>query len=236
MDRLRPLWDFTDVDASERRLREQLEREPDDAGRAEVLTQLARVAGLRDAFDAGDRLLDEAARLGAGSDVVAIRVLLERGRLRNSGGEPERALPLFVAAYEQALAAGQAFIAGDAAHMAAIAGDTTEWTARGLELAERDPDAAYWAGTLLNNLGWWHHERGEHKEAVAVFEAALAERERDPSLVSQTAFAHYTLSIGLRSLDRLDEALAHAEQAVAMSDAPEFREELAEVERLRSAS
>ncbi len=46
-DRLRALWDFDDLDTSERRLREQLAREADDAGDAEVLTQLARVEGLR---------------------------------------------------------------------------------------------------------------------------------------------------------------------------------------------
>ena len=41
MDRLRPFWDFDDLDGSERRLREQLERETSDSGRAEVLTLLA---------------------------------------------------------------------------------------------------------------------------------------------------------------------------------------------------
>jgi hypothetical protein len=46
-DRLRPVWEFDDLDASEQRFREQLERETTDAGRAEVLTQLARVQGLR---------------------------------------------------------------------------------------------------------------------------------------------------------------------------------------------
>ena len=59
-DRLRPLWDFDDLDATERRFREQLELEESDAGRAEVMTQLARVAGLRGDFEEGDRLLDEA--------------------------------------------------------------------------------------------------------------------------------------------------------------------------------
>ena len=51
MDRLRPLWDFDDLDLTEQRFTEQLDREADDGGRAEVLTQLARVEGLRDEFD-----------------------------------------------------------------------------------------------------------------------------------------------------------------------------------------
>jgi hypothetical protein len=37
-DRLRPLWDFGELDGSEHRLEEQLQREESDAGRAEVLT------------------------------------------------------------------------------------------------------------------------------------------------------------------------------------------------------
>ncbi|MBM2821766.1 MAG: Tetratricopeptide repeat protein, partial [Thermoleophilia bacterium] len=45
-DRLRSLWDFDDLAATEDRLREQLVRETTGEGRAEVLTQLARVRGL----------------------------------------------------------------------------------------------------------------------------------------------------------------------------------------------
>ena len=52
-DRLRPLWDFDDLDATEQRFHEQLELEESDAGRAEVMTQLARVAGLRGDFEDG---------------------------------------------------------------------------------------------------------------------------------------------------------------------------------------
>jgi len=51
-DRLRPLWDFDDLDSTERRLSDLVAAEQSDAGRAEVLTQLARVEGLREDFDA----------------------------------------------------------------------------------------------------------------------------------------------------------------------------------------
>ncbi len=37
-DRLRPLWDFDDLDATERRFRDLHATEPDDGTRAEVLT------------------------------------------------------------------------------------------------------------------------------------------------------------------------------------------------------
>jgi hypothetical protein len=53
-DRLRALWDFRDLELSERRLRAQLEQEGSPAGQAEVLTQLARVEGLRDRFAEGE--------------------------------------------------------------------------------------------------------------------------------------------------------------------------------------
>ena len=43
-DRLRPLWDFSDLDASERRFRAALGEEPSAAGRAEILTQLAALS------------------------------------------------------------------------------------------------------------------------------------------------------------------------------------------------
>ncbi|HWL32407.1 MAG TPA: tetratricopeptide repeat protein [Gaiellaceae bacterium] len=171
-DTLRPLWDFDDLDATEARFR---------ALRAEALTQLARVHGLREDYDAGDRLLDEVTEPDAR---VRIRVDLERGRLRRSGGDKEAALPLFERAFAAAVEAGEDWLAGDAAHMAALAAPDREgfasWTNRGLELAERSPAAAYWAGPLLNNLGWEHFDAEEYEQALAAFERALEIREGDP--------------------------------------------------------
>ena len=234
-DRLRPLWDFGDLDASERRLREQLDAEADDDGRAEVLTQLARVEGLRDRFAEADALLAEAASL-AWSPVARARLELERGRVLRSGGDPTAALPLFEAAFDEAVAAGQPFVAADAAHMAALAAPDRQrmlsWTARGLELAETDRGAAYWAGPLLNNLGWAHDEAGELELARDAFERALQAREAagDPA---QTEIARYCLARSLRRLGRPDEAAALLERAVAWTEqagAPDgwFHEELAE--------
>jgi hypothetical protein len=119
-DRLRPLWDFGDLDATERRFREQLERESSDDGRAEVLTQLARIEGLRGDFESGDRLLDDASPLAESAGVRAY-VDLERGRLRRSSGDREAAFPLFETAFQVASDAGADFVAVDAAHMAALA-------------------------------------------------------------------------------------------------------------------
>ena len=236
MDRLRPLWDFGDLDLSERRFTEQLDREVDDEGRAEVLTQLARIEGLRGAFDRCGDLLDEAARVGAGRAIVDIRVALERGRMFRSSGDPSAAYPLFVTAFEQAAAAGEYYAAGDAAHMAALAAPDDDgfrsWTARGIELGEREPAAAYWCGPLLNNLGWMLHEQGAPDEALTVFERALAVREEDPSDEYAIEIARYAVAVGLRALGRPAEAADRAERAVAVLRAgrqdPYFREELAE--------
>jgi tetratricopeptide (TPR) repeat protein len=181
-DRLRPLWDFDDLDASQARLRAQLEQETSDAGRAEVLTQLARVESLRDEFDACEQLLQQAEALAGANPVAKVRIDLERGRKLRSGGDGEAAAPLFESAFARACENGEYFLGGDAAHMVAIAvpEKMLEWTQRGLELAESEPDAAYWAGPLLNNLGWFHYEAGDYEAALDAFERALEARERKP--------------------------------------------------------
>ena len=237
MDRLRPLWDFDDLDLSERKFAEQLDREADSTGRAEVLTQLARIEGLRGAFDRCGELLDEAARAGAGQAVVEVRVALERGRMLRSSGEPTAAYPLFVTAFEDAVAAEEHYLAGDAAHMAALAAPDDEgfraWTTRGIELGEREPAAAYWRGPLLNNLGWALNALGAHDEALTTFERALAVREEDPANEQAIEIARYAVAVMLRALGRPAEAAEQAERAVAWSLSagrpdPYFREELAE--------
>lgn len=183
-DRLRELWDFSDLDGSEARLRAQLGREHDESGRAEVLTQLARVEGLRDQFEAAEALVAEAEAHAGESLVVRARVDLERGRILRSSGDQAAAFALFERAYQTALDAGQEWIAADAAHMAAIAtddGDVVEtWTQRGIDLAEaaEEPGVDYWLGPLLNNLGWHQVETGELEQALTTFRRALEARER----------------------------------------------------------
>jgi tetratricopeptide (TPR) repeat protein len=180
-DRLRALWDFDDLQATEARLRDQLEREESDAGRAEVLTQLARVLSLQDDFDGCEGLLQEAEALSA-DGLVRVRVDLERGRKLRSGGDGASAAPLFEAAFARACELGEFFLAGDAAHMVAISDESEmlEWTERGLALGESEPDAAYWAGPLLNNLGWFFYEQGDFERALETFQRALEVRKRDP--------------------------------------------------------
>jgi tetratricopeptide (TPR) repeat protein len=185
-DRLRPTWDFDDLDGSQERFRALLEGEQTDAGRSEILTQLARIEGLRDRFDAGDALLDEAETLAGSTPVVRARIDLERGRLRRSAGDGEAALPLFVAAFERAREIPDEFLAVDAAHMVAIAAPDFEtrlaWSYRGIELARAssDPEVTYWLGSLFNNVGWDYFDAGDYETALDWFERALVEREQRP--------------------------------------------------------
>ena len=180
-DRLRPLWDFDDLEATEARLREQLERETGDEGRAEVLTQLARVKSLGDDFDACEELLQEAEPL-AGDGLARVRIDLERGRKLRSSGDGAGAASVFDRAFTRACELGEFWFAGDAAHMVAISDSSkmVEWTERGLALASAEPEARYWAGPLLNNLGWHYYDAGDYAQALEVFERALEVRKRDP--------------------------------------------------------
>jgi tetratricopeptide (TPR) repeat protein len=205
-DRLRPLWDFDDLDATERRFRAQLAEESNGAGRAEVLTQLARVEGLRSDFDSCERLLQEAEALAGQDVVVKVRIDLERGRKLRSSGDPVASLPLFEGAFDYACDSVQYYFAGDAAHMCALAvsedrAAMEKWTQRGLELGEREPDAAYWAGPLLNNLGWAYFDAGEHEHALELFERALEVRRRDPDNHEAIAFAEEAVQTARDALD-----------------------------------
>jgi tetratricopeptide (TPR) repeat protein len=231
-DRLRPLWDFDDLDATERRLRGQLEREQPDPGRSEVLTQLARVQGLRGDFDRCEELLEQAETLAGDEAVARARIDLERGRKLRSSGDAEASIPLFESAFERAAQSGEGFLAGDAAHMVAIADPEkmVEWTELGLQLADSDPGASYWAGPLLNNLGWHHFENGDYGAALEVFERALQARERDPDNAAEIEIARYAIGKTLRLLGRPTEAAALLERCVANSEPdPYFHEELSEI-------
>lgn len=237
-DRLRELWDFDDLDGSEERLRTRLAHEM-GPGRAEVLTQIARVEGLRGNVESGERLIDEATASAGDEKTARARIDLEHGRLKRAGGDIHTALPLFESAFAIALEAGEYFIAGDAAHMAALAAPDLDmfsaWTERGTELATTHEEASYWLGPLLDNLGWRYYEAGEYAaalDAFARFEGALEARERDPRSQAAIEIARYAVGKTLRALRRPGEAIRLLEPAVARAEevgAPDgwFHEELA---------
>jgi tetratricopeptide (TPR) repeat protein len=225
------LWDFDNLDSSERRFRAQLEQETTDAARAEVLTQLARVEGLRGDFEQCDALLDEAEAL----DGASARVLLERGRRERSSGRSGAGVAQFEQVFEQARENGEDVLAVDAAHMLAIVGDSEAWTERAVALAASsdDPGVRYWLGPLYNNVGWSRYETGDAEGALEAFELALSARERDDPRPHPRESARYAIGKALRALGRTDEAAAALEECVAWAaqagvDDGDFHEELAE--------
>ncbi len=219
---LTALWDFGDPALTEQRFRGLLEGDLDPAFRVEVLTQVARTEGLQRRFEDAERTLDEAAMLES-DDRGRIRIALERGRVRRSAGDPDGARPLFDTAWQLAVAADQDGLAVDAAHMIAIVSDEAEavaWNEQALRLAESssDPDARRWVGTLANNLGWAHHDAGDPEAALVWFERALAARRAEAD-VGRERIARWSVARCLRTLGRLDEALAMQRELAAELDA-----------------
>jgi tetratricopeptide (TPR) repeat protein len=229
MEGWRGVWDFDDLDLSERRFRAAFSLEETSVGRAGLLTQLARIEGLRGDFAAGEQLLAEAEALGGAESWV----LIERGRLLRSGGDGLGALPLFEAAFEVACTRGNGFLAGDATHMAALVGDMEEWTARGIEVVSDGGPGRYWLAPLLNNLGWARYDVGEFDRALEAFTEAFAVRSADAQEPHEREIARYAVGKTLRALGRIDEATDQLEIAVAWAiaagvETPYFHEELAE--------
>ena len=108
--------------------------------------------------------------------MVAARVALERGRLRNSAGDREGAVPLFRLAETLAGEAGELFLQVDALHMLAITDPASaeEWTAAALDLLSRtsDPRTLRWQVALHSNAGWALLDAGRPAEALTRFELA----------------------------------------------------------------
>jgi len=214
-EQLDALWNFGDPAQSEARFRaESLRHAPGSRESAEASTQIARAQGLQRRFDAADATLDGVARtLAAQPPRVRVRYLLERGRRDNSSGRIAEATNWF----EQALAASQrddlpgaAYYRVDALHMLAIAAppsETIEWHRKALAAANTATDARTrgWRASLLNNLGWTLHDRGEYAAALDCWREALAAREAMGD-VGRIRIARWTVARGLRSLGRLDEA------------------------------
>ncbi|WP_052684496.1 tetratricopeptide repeat protein [Lentzea aerocolonigenes] len=219
-DRLRELWDFADLDGTEARFRARLNTAETDDERAEVLTQLARVEGLRDNFAAGHALVDEAEALVSPESTGRVRALLERGRLHRSGGDPEAAQPLFVAAFVLAKKGGDLWFAADAAHMVALVDDPEKWTQVGLDLISEHPELEHWLGPLHNNLGWYYFENERYDDALAAFEKTPA------------PYAAYGRAKTLALLGRSAEAADAARQALELLPEGSDEEFLAEMTKI----
>ncbi|WP_234865312.1 tetratricopeptide repeat protein [Sinomonas albida] len=169
------LWDFQNPAASEEAFRRAL-ADPayDGAELAELTTQLGRAIGLQGRFEEADELLDA---IDAEQDpTIAVRVLLERGRVLNSAGHAAMAVPLFEQAAELGEHLGEEFLAADALHMLALAdsGHAESWTRAGVEYASgaHSPRVQRWCVGLHGNLGWHLLDAGEAHRALVEFQLA----------------------------------------------------------------
>lgn len=236
------LMSLDDPAGSERKYRELLAAPSaaKDAGwNLELRCVIARTFGLRGKFAEAHAMLDEVEKeLTPDLKRAHIRYLLERGRTLNSSGKPAESVPLFLKAFDEAKAAREEYLAIDAAHMVAIAGPPEkqiEWGLKGLEMAEKSKDqkARKWAGALTNNLGWTYHDTKQYDRALDMFKRGVRVRE-EMKQPKELRIAKYAVGRCLRSLSRIDEALAiqqaiHKESEAAGSSDPYVCEELGEL-------
>lgn len=203
------LWRYDDPVASAERFAIAVAR-PDrsELVRAELETQRARAFGLQGRFAEAEGLLDS---LEPATGPLAVRILLERGRLRNTAGRPDEAVPLFEEALVAARRDGDAFLAVDAAHMLAIADPlrSEQWTAEGLADLQTSSDTRTqrWGVALHNNRGWALFDADDVQGALGEFEAALEAAERYGTPDQQFA-AQWSLARCLREVGLWQEALA----------------------------
>jgi tetratricopeptide (TPR) repeat protein len=164
------LWDFADAAGSEERLRAAA-KAASGSDAAELRTQVARALGLQERYAEGDEVLEA---IDDAAPVVRVRVLLERGRLRNSSGDTAAAIPLFDEAAEAAASADLLFLRVDALHMLAIADreNADFWTDRALGalVGADDPRTLRWRVGLHNNRGWARFDGGQLDDALTAFE------------------------------------------------------------------
>jgi tetratricopeptide (TPR) repeat protein len=245
--RLDALWNFDKPAESEARFRAEASQHRSGSREAsEATTQLARSLGLQRRFVDADRALDAVkptlARLPAR---VRVRYLLERGRRDNSSGHRERAYAWFEQAVEASTSdtlPGADYYRVDTLHMLAIVAPLERqraWNLQALAVADAssDPRTRGWRGSLLNNVGWTMHERGDDAAALAYWQEALTAVEAQHDIV-RIRIARWTVARGLRAVGRLDEAeaiqrqLADEFEAAHRPDGYVF-EELAEIAAAR---
>jgi tetratricopeptide (TPR) repeat protein len=207
-------WDYDHPDRTEMRFREILLQIPEnEPAFLELLTQIARAQGLQRKFDHAHQTLNQVERrLGSIPSRPRVRYLLERGRVFNTAGQPDRARLFFEQAADMAGQLSEDFYVVDALHMLAIVsapGQSLTWNRQAIQCAEesRDKRARGWLGSLYNNTGWALHELGEYASALEMFEKAEAWR-RSNGTAADLRIAVWCVARALRSLNRVEEALS----------------------------
>jgi tetratricopeptide (TPR) repeat protein len=209
------LWNFDDPAGSEAKFRGLMAKALESINRgyeAELLTQIARAQGLQQKYADALSTLDQVdAMLRPDMTTARVRSFLERGRVLNSSGKSEDAIPIFTRALESAQAAGLEYYAVDAAHMLGIAAkgrDSLRWNEEAIRLSEAasDPKARRWLGPLYNNTGWTYFDMGQYAEALQLFGRDLEYRKKNGTNV-QIGIARWSIAKMLRHLGRVEESL-----------------------------
>jgi tetratricopeptide (TPR) repeat protein len=218
------LWDYDAAAESEQRFRDLLPLARDSKDLSYLgglLTQVARAQGLQRRFDEAHMTLDEAASAieSDSTSVARIRLLLERGRVFNSSGQAERAMALFLEAWERATSASEDFYAVDAAHMLGICAPEEErlkWNVQALTHAEQSANerTRNWLGSLYNNIGWTLYDMERYGPALDYFQRALAWR-TDMGQPQERRIAAWCVGKALRAVGKTTEALLLQEGLLA---------------------
>src|SRR5262245_59519683 len=220
------LWNYNDPAGSEAKFRDLLAKAR-AAGNlpyaAEVMTQIARAQGLQQKYAEANQTLDETEKiLTPDMKSASVRLQLERGRVLNSSGNPEKSRAFFVQALQAAQAAQLEFYAVDAAHMLGIVyqGDwSITWNERAMQMAEaaKDPRARGWLGPLYNNLGWTYADLKRYDDALKLFEKDVLYR-TEKNAKAEAGIARWSSAKMMRMLGRVDEALGIQQELLQEPD------------------
>ncbi len=209
------MWNFNDPGLTESRFKELLPEAKSSGNPShygQLLTQIARSQGLQGKFEEAHETLSRAkSLLKSASTATRIRYLLEKGRVYNSSGRKDRAVPLFEEAWETAVSNDLDHFAVDAAHMLGIAESPEKqlaWNLKALELAEKSEEKSVkgWLGPLYNNIGWTYHDMEQYDEALELFEKSLAWRKKINDDQGRR-IAQWTIAHTYRLTGRVNEAI-----------------------------
>jgi tetratricopeptide (TPR) repeat protein len=236
---LNALWDFQNPSLSEHRFRTALATATGDDALI-IETQIARTYSLRREYDTTRQILKSIQpRLATAGPEPQVRAALELGRSYASASHPPDAVTpeaqasarsAYSRAYDRAKAAGLDSLAIDALHMLAFVDtapvDQLKWGQAALDIAlsSSHPAAKAWEAPLRNNIGHALLQLARYDEALAQFQRAATLREQGADEQSKR-IARWTVARTLRSLNRIDEALAaqlSLEHDCAAAQAPDI--------------
>jgi tetratricopeptide (TPR) repeat protein len=207
------LWDYSNPQQTEQKFCEILHRAReanDKSYLAQLLTQIARAQGLQGKYADAHSTLDEVEKmLKDDLKLARVRYLLERGRVFNSSGSPDKAMPFFADASRIASEEKFSRFAIDAVHMIAIVepdpAKQIEWNLKGIAMADADPTQRGWLWALYNNLAESYALLKDYSAALETIRKLLAfQKEKgEPDMFTLKDEARF-----LRLLDHPEQSLA----------------------------